>query len=195
MGPINPRPAPQLFPADVSLCGVVRTAPLVSNCDLYPDFNISFPFQLVWSSDISGQTPTPVSLAQRGKAIYIIGRFLHGKALPNFCDCWPGSGGGKVVLVGRGCLISPAEALLDGKARWRDGDSCRLSALPCSLPEHGAPKTRPSHPGCAGHQLCHPSFSHQPHLPLGKQGQLSSHLGVWGWAAPARVGAIVDKVL
>lgn len=39
------------------------------------------------------------------------------ETLPSFCDCRPGAGVGKVVLMGRGCPMSPLklEDLPDGK--------------------------------------------------------------------------------
>lgn len=47
--------------------------------------------------------------SERGKAIYIIGRFPCMEKLPNFCDCRPGSGLGRVVFMVRGCPRSPPE--------------------------------------------------------------------------------------
>lgn len=68
----------------MSACGVVGAAPLVRNRDLYPDFHISFPSQLVWSSDISWAKPLRQSvwLGERKSYIYNWQISLHGKNFP-----------------------------------------------------------------------------------------------------------------
>lgn len=112
----------QLFPADVSLWG--GQAPLLwwATMTFIQISTSVFLFSLFGAQIFPGQNPyTSHFGSERGKAIYIIGKFpCMEKTLPNFCDCRPGSGMGRVVLVGWGCPISPCiEAVPDGKPHVR----------------------------------------------------------------------------
>lgn len=120
------RPGPEFLSCSqqMSACGVGRAAPLVRNRDLYPDFNISLPSQLVWSSDISWTKPLRQSLWRRERKSYIYNWqiSLHGKTVPTFCDCWPGSGLGRVIPMGQAALSRPV-----------------LEVLPCGSPVRMTP--------------------------------------------------------
>lgn len=156
------RPGPEFLSCSqqMSACGVGRAAPLVRNRDLYPDFNISLPSQLVWSSDISWTKPLRQSLWRRERKSYKYNWqiSLHGKTVPTFCDCWPGSGLGRVIPMGQAALQSSCAG---SPAMWkpRQDDTCHLGSLPRAsppVPAHtlGSRRTRPE--VLPGHARCQP---------------------------------------
>lgn len=55
----------------MSVCGVVRAAPLMRIHDLYSDFNISFPLSCLEFRYFLGKTPWLVILAWREEKLYI----------------------------------------------------------------------------------------------------------------------------
>lgn len=151
----------QLFPADVSLWGGQALLLWWATMTFIRISTSVFLSSLFGTQIFPGQNPyTSQFGSERGKAIYIIGRF------PCMEKLFPISVTAGLDLGWEGCACGPglSHKFCRSPARREgpcgDGDSCRLSALPCSLPEHGAPETQSSRPGCVGHQLCHPSFSH-----------------------------------
>lgn len=99
------------------------------------------------------------------------------------------------MLVGRGCPISPAEALPDGKTRV--GTAAPAVLVHCPAPRPNMELGRPSPPALAVSAIsCAIPASHTCSLTLllEKQGQLSLTPRGGGWQHLARSRCLVNKV-
>lgn len=144
--------------------GQSGAAPLVRNPDLYSDFNISFPFELVWSSDISWAKPLCFG-SERGKAIYIIGRFpCMEKLFPVSVTAGLGLGW-ESCPRGLGLSLVSVEALPDRKPHVRTAAPAVRLTAPSPVPAQrraAGELERPSWPwqlAAVGSQLLTPGAS------------------------------------